>query len=65
MQIRRRRGLSQRALAELAGVGQGHVQRVEAGLDRRVSTLKRLLAAMGCKPLLALAPLTAADCESP
>lgn len=53
-QLRWRLGLTQRALAAKAGLMQGHVQRVEAGLDCRISTLTRLLAAMGFEPMLAL-----------
>lgn len=53
-QLRWRLGLTQRALAAKARVTQGHVQRVEAGLDCHISTLTRLLAAMGFEPMLAL-----------
>jgi len=41
---RRRAHLSQRALAERAGVPQSHIARIESGqADPRVSTLRRLL----------------------
>jgi len=45
---RRRAGLSQRQLAERAGVPQSTIGRIEAGLtDPRVSTLQALLRACG------------------
>ena len=55
-QLRWRLGLTQRSLAARAGLRQGNVQRVEAGIDCRLSTLTRLLAAMGFEPMLALRP---------
>ena len=43
---RRRRGLSQRALAAAAGVPQSTIGRIESGvLDPRVTTLERILRA--------------------
>lgn len=53
-QLRRRLALTQRDLAAAAGIAQGHVQRVEAGLDCRLSTLRRLLKAMGFEPILGI-----------
>jgi transcriptional regulator with XRE-family HTH domain len=46
--VRVRAGLNQRRLAELAGVPQSTVSRVESGaIDPRVSTLRRLLRSCG------------------
>jgi predicted transcriptional regulator len=47
-EARRRAGLSQRALAERAGVPQSTVARIELGtIDARVSTLDKLLRVCG------------------
>lgn len=48
-QARERRGLSQRDLSRLASVEQSVLSRLEAGIstDPRVSTAKRLAAALG------------------
>jgi transcriptional regulator with XRE-family HTH domain len=61
---RKRQGLSQAALGRLAGVPQSHVAKIESGADVRVSTLLRLLAALGLK-LEARADLQAAIRKPP
>ena len=45
---RKRKGLSQRALADLAGVPQSHISRIESGaVDLRLSSLIELARALG------------------
>jgi len=47
VQIRRKKGLSQRALAKLSKVGHITIARIETGVfDPRLSTLKRLADAL-------------------
>jgi DNA-binding XRE family transcriptional regulator len=46
-ELRQLLGLSQEELAERAGVGQANISRIEARGDIKVSTLARLIAAMG------------------
>ena len=50
--LRIRLGLKQRQAAELAGMTQSQVAKIERGRDIRLSTLRRLLAGYGCAPLL-------------
>lgn len=53
--LRKAQGLSQRALAEKAGVGQTQVVNTEKGHNSpNVETLAKMLDAMGCK--LAIVP---------
>lgn len=48
--IRQRRGLSQRALAEIAKVGHITIARLETGVyDPRLSTIRRLAKALGVR----------------
>jgi transcriptional regulator with XRE-family HTH domain len=48
--IRQRRGLSQRALAEIASVGHITIARLETGVyDPRLSTLRRLAKALNVR----------------
>jgi transcriptional regulator with XRE-family HTH domain len=48
--IRQRRGLSQRALAEIANVGHITIARLETGVyDPRLSTLRRLAKALNVR----------------
>lgn len=54
--LRLMRGLSQRQLAERAGVVQSHVAKAEAGADIRMSTLERLIGAMGCRTTVRVRP---------
>lgn len=50
--------LSQRELAELAGVPQSTVSRIESGRsDPSLSTLERLLAPVGLRPVVSLSPV--------
>ena len=59
---RRRSGLSQRDLAELAGTAQSVVGRIEAGLAKpSFDTLARLLDAAGFDLKVELAPKAASD----
>ncbi len=46
-ELRQCRGLSQGELAALAGVGQANISRIEGREDIKVSTLARVVAAMG------------------
>ncbi|SFR12339.1 helix-turn-helix domain-containing protein [Desulfoscipio geothermicus] len=48
-QLRQVRGLSQKALAEKAGVAQATVHYIEAGGNATQKTLKKLAAALGVK----------------
>jgi len=50
-QIRERKALSQRDLAQRAGVGEATISRIEQGRVRpRPSTLRKLAAALGVAP---------------
>lgn len=56
-QARRDKGLTQRALAEAAGVPQSTIARIESGvLSPRVQTLERILRALGLRLVTAPAP---------
>jgi DNA-binding Xre family transcriptional regulator len=46
-ELRQSRGLSQAALAERAGVKQANISRIEGREDLKISTLTRVVAAMG------------------
>jgi transcriptional regulator with XRE-family HTH domain len=49
--LRRRRGLTQQALAVKAGVSLGYITRLEIGRhDPRLSTLRKLAKALGVAP---------------
>lgn len=49
--------MSQAQLARRAGIGQGHIMKIETGkLDPRLSTLRRLYDAMFCDLLVAPLP---------
>lgn len=58
-QTRQRLGLSQRAFAERAGLGQNMVVRAEKGEDLRLSTLFKLCKAAGLT--IRLVPIQEAD----
>jgi transcriptional regulator with XRE-family HTH domain len=61
-QARERHGLSQRELAARAATDQAAVSRIERGeVSPRVETVERLLAAMGERLWLGLAPLADDD----
>jgi transcriptional regulator with XRE-family HTH domain len=47
--IRESWNVSQNHLAELSGIGQDVISRVERGADARWTTLKRLFGALGCE----------------
>jgi transcriptional regulator with XRE-family HTH domain len=48
--LRERRGLTQKALAEQAGISPGYLARLERALqDPRLSVLEKLARALGCK----------------
>lgn len=50
---RKRKGISQRALATLAGVPQSHISKIEAGaVDLRLSSLMELSRALEMEPML-------------
>lgn len=51
-EARERKGLSQRDLAERAGITQPAVSLAERGTDMRVSTLQQLAAALDLVPVL-------------
>ena len=55
--LRWMRGLNQRQLAEEAGVAQSHVAKAESGADVRLSTIVRLIAALGCRLSLRVRPI--------
>ena len=57
--LRRFRRVSQRHLAEVSGVDQADISRMERGADARLSTWKRLFFELGCDAVLL--PLT--SCE--
>lgn len=58
LEARKRKGLSQRALADLAGVPQSHISRIESGaVDLRLSSLIELSRALGLE--LELVPRSA------
>ena len=49
-QARQEAGLNQRQLAEVAGIGQGHLSEIERGLKRpSIATLKRLREALSLR----------------
>ncbi len=48
LEARKRKGMSQRALADLAGVPQSHISKIESGaVDLRLSSLIELSRALG------------------
>jgi transcriptional regulator with XRE-family HTH domain len=47
LEARRRRGWSQRQLGEHAGVPQSHIAKIEGGADARLSTVRRVMSALG------------------
>lgn len=51
------RGLNQRQLAGMAGIVQSHVAKAESGSDVRMSTIVRLIAALGCRLSLRVRPI--------
>lgn len=58
LEARKRKGLSQRALADLAGVPQSHISKIESGaVDLRLSSLIELSRALGLE--LELVPRSA------
>lgn len=56
--LRARAGLTQEALAERAGVTPRAVQRIEEGVDVRLTTLARVAGGLGVEPRELLAPVT-------
>lgn len=56
--LRLMRGLNQRQLAEKAGMVQSHVAKAESGVDVRLSTIERLIAAMECRVSFRVRPIT-------
>ena len=60
--LRRRRLLTQRQLAEKAGIVQSHVSKAESGAaDVRLSTIVRLTEALGCRLSLRVRPIVPFD----
>ena len=57
-QLREKRGLTQEAFAEQAGLTYKHYQAVEAGrkIDMRISTLEKLAKGLGLEPWELLLP---------
>lgn len=55
--LRLMRGLTQRGLAEEAGIAQSHVAKAESGADVRLSTMNRLIGALGCRLSLRVRPV--------
>jgi DNA-binding Xre family transcriptional regulator len=55
--LRLMRGLNQRQLAEEAGIVQSHVAKAESGSDVRLSTIVRLIKALGCRLSLRVQPI--------
>ncbi len=61
-ELRLRRTMSQRALAELAGTRQAAISRIERGLvSPSVDTLERIVAAMGERLILTAEPGASRD----
>jgi transcriptional regulator with XRE-family HTH domain len=61
-ELRLRRTMSQRELAELAGTRQAAISRIERGLvSPSVDTLERIVAAMGERLILAAEPEASRD----
>jgi transcriptional regulator with XRE-family HTH domain len=60
---RRSREISQCHLAEISGVGQTVISRIESGADARWSTLKRLFGALGFEAVLTKEPYSEDDLE--
>jgi DNA-binding Xre family transcriptional regulator len=56
--LRLMRGLTQKELAQRAQVVQSHVSKTEAGSDVRLSTMLRLIDALGCRLSLRVRPVT-------
>lgn len=56
--LRLMRGLTQVQLAVEAGVVQSHVAKAESGSDVRLSTVQRLIRALGCRLSLRVRPVT-------
>ncbi len=60
--IRRQLGMSQRTLAARASIQQSSIARIETEqLDPNVSTLKKIVDAMGCDLVIAIVPKTDLD----
>jgi len=51
------RGLTQSQLARQAGVAQSDVSKAESDVDVRVSTIARLVSALGCRLVLRVRPV--------
>ena len=65
-EMRLRRTMSQRELAELAGTRQAAISRIERGLvSPSVDTLERIVAAMGERLVMSTAPLDPARDAGP
>lgn len=65
LELRLKRGLSQRALAKLIGTSQSHIARIETGReDIRMSTLRKLAAEFNV-PVGDLASVFAASNDAP
>ena len=64
-ELRLRRTMSQRALAELAGTRQAAISRIERGLvSPSVDTLERIVAAMGERLILTAEPAASRDARA-
>ena len=61
---RTRSGISQRELARRAGTSQAAISRIERGLEEpTVERLEQILAGLGWRPVIELAPIAEHDAE--
>jgi transcriptional regulator with XRE-family HTH domain len=59
-EMRERAGLSQRALAEMVGMTQMSIFRIERGKSGNVETLAKIAGVMGCELKITLEPVAEA-----